>query len=142
DSRTSHMTCAKGWVVGATLALALLLATPVPSHAQAAKPEVHLAALTPAIEVDADLMLRVQSVSAPADAQLRITTYARTRTRSGSHRRPATLRRSTCRWLRGSAVRPCSSPTAPSPLTARCEPASWSAPACSPAIPGCPTPLR
>jgi hypothetical protein len=77
------MTRARWLVAGPTLALVLLLAMTVPGRAQAAKPEVHLAALTPAIEVDADLVVRLQSVSAPADAQLRITAYARTKTRSG-----------------------------------------------------------
>jgi hypothetical protein len=65
------------------LALALTLLWPGPSRAQTATAELHLAGLTPAIEVDADLTVRVQSVSAPADAQLRMTPYARTKTRSG-----------------------------------------------------------
>ena len=72
---------ARTWLVVAIVALTLVW--PTASSAQTARPELRLAGQTPAIEVDADLTVRVQSVSAPADAQLRITAYARTRTRSG-----------------------------------------------------------
>lgn len=75
------MTCRRALLV------ALILLAFVPTAPAGAAPQgsglLRLLSQTPAIEPAGDLMVRLQATSAPAGAQLRLTMYGRTVTRSG-----------------------------------------------------------